>query len=228
MFVGKGLTDCSHFFAGDKRVGFLNVRKVACLNCAACCTGNFSAEHCENRKMCGEIYRPQVHLASGAREDAPQTRYSVTENGKKLAQAVRVNEIVGAECANETEPYILFKALTTAYEVTTVMYSSMKLEYKHNWMGEVLPGDMIIKGLKLDRRAGDLYTETPKVFYLFAEDTRGVVKAAPLQRKKSLRANKVQSEIVIYEIDEGSLNAIKKTVFLPEPYKPKRPHVPRS
>ena len=108
------------------------------------------------------------------------------------------------------------------------MYDSMQLEYKHNWMGEVLPGDIVIKGLKLDRRAGDLYSETSKVFYLFAEDTCGVVKASPLQRKKSLRANAMQSEIVIYEIDELSLNAVKKTVFMPEPYKPKRPRVPRT
>jgi hypothetical protein len=57
------------------------------------------------------------------------------------------------------------------------------------------------------------------VFYLFAEDVRGVVRASPLQRKKSLRANAQQSEILIYEIDEAGLNAVKKTVFLPEPYK---------
>jgi hypothetical protein len=71
-----------------------------------------------------------------------------------------------------------------------------------------------------------LYSETSKVFYLFAEDVRGVVRASPLQRKKSLRANAQQSEILIYEIDEAGLNAVKKTVFLPEPYKQKRPRVP--
>ena len=75
--------------------------------------------------MCGEVHRPKVHLASGAQEDKPETRYSVTENGKKLAKAVRVDDIVGAECVNETEPYILFKALSKAYEVTTAMYDSI-------------------------------------------------------------------------------------------------------
>ena len=40
-------------------------------------------------------------------------RYAVTTLGTKLGQAVQVDEIVGAECANESEPYILFKVITT-------------------------------------------------------------------------------------------------------------------
>ena len=155
--AGDGLTDCSHFFVGDRFVGFLNVRGVACLNCPACRDGDFTAAsvaQCANKRFCGEVHRPMVRLKSGAREDAPRTRYSVSENGIKVAGAVRMNEIVGAECANETEPYILFKALSTAYTVTADMYATMESEYKHNWMGEVRPDDLVIKGLKLDRRAG--------------------------------------------------------------------------
>ena len=42
-------------------------------------------------------------------------RYAVTTPGTKLGQAVQVDEIVGAECANESdqEPYIWFKVITT-------------------------------------------------------------------------------------------------------------------
>ena len=229
VLAGKPLTDRSHFFACDKYVGFLNVRDVACLNCAACSQGDFfvdRASRCENKHMCGEVSRAPVQLASGAREDTPKTRYSVSNEGLKLAKAVKIDEIVGAECANETEPYILFKALSESYEVTAEAYNNMQLEYKHNWMGEVCVGDLVIKGLKLDRRAGGLYSETTKVFYLFAEDTRGVVRAAALQRKQSQRAkgNKAKPEMLIYDVDDKSLEIVKKSVFLPEPlnFVPKR------
>ena len=118
------------------------------------------------------------------------------------------------------------------HEVSAEQYNTIPLEYKHNWMGEVCGGDLVIKGLKLDRRAGGLYSETVKVFYLFAEDTRGVVRAAPLQRKQSHRGGKSKSEIIIYDIDDDSLNNVKKFVFLPaansEPFTPNRPRVPHS
>lgn len=225
--TGSGITDISHFFAGDAYVGFLNVRPVACLNCSGCCNGNFTAANCENRRSCGEVERPPVLLKSGAREDTAQTRYSVTENGKKVAMAVRDGEIVGAECANETEPYILFKALGVAYEVTEDEYAKKTGEYKHNWMGEVKPGDWVIKGLKFDRRAGDLYSDTEKIFCLFIEDTRGVVNATPLARKISARNREKSTESVIYDVDGKSLDAVKKLVYLPEPFQQKRPRVPR-
>ena len=61
----------------------------------------------------GRVERWHVTLKSGAREDTPMARYAVTKPGTKLGQAVQVDEIVGAECANESEPYILFKVITT-------------------------------------------------------------------------------------------------------------------
>ncbi len=47
-----------------------------------------------------------------------------------------------------------------------------------------------------------------KLFYLFAEDTCGVVKASPLQRRQSARRN--NKEVITYEIDEKDLDRIKK------------------
>ena len=128
--------------------------------------------------------------------------------------------------ANETEPYILFKSVSSEYEVTESDFQSMAPEYKHNWMGEVRVSDKVIKGLKLDRRAGDTYSESSKLFYLFSEDVRGVVKATPLQRKRSARSK--SKEVVIYEIDQHSLDKIKQLVYLPEPFVPKRARVPRD
>ena len=65
-----------------------------------------------------------------------------------------------------------------------------------------------------------MYSEGSKIFYLFAEDTRGVVKASPLQRRQSVRRN--NKEVITYEIDEKDLDRINKLVFslAPEKYEP--------
>jgi hypothetical protein len=113
--------------------------------------------------------------------------------------------------------------------VTECEYAKAPSEYKHNGMGKVCPPsqtpenkpDVVIKGLKLDKRAGGLYSETSKVFYLFVEDCRGVVQASPLARKKSTRSGGHES--IIYEMDESGLDQIKKLVYIPEKYEAKRP-----
>ena len=125
---------------------------MACLNCATCSTGVFTPDsvlQCENLGLCGPLERCLVTRKSGAWDEAPQTRYQISEQGKKLAAAVRVGDIVGAECANETEPYILFEALPppqnvaasklASYIVDAANYDSMSAEYRYNWMGEDYP-----------------------------------------------------------------------------------------
>lgn len=110
--AGTGITNRCHFFSGDPYLNYVNARCVACLNCASCRLGVFTAEtvkKCSNLQMGGLLERCNVVLKSGARDEAPLTRYQVTELGVKKGWAVREQEIVGAECAHETEPYILFK-----------------------------------------------------------------------------------------------------------------------
>ena len=61
--------------------------------------------------------------------------------------------------------------------------------------------------------------------------TRGTVKATPLERRRGqsriVRAQSESSEVVVYEIDQSSLNEVKKLVFLPERYVAKRPRLVR-
>ena len=95
---------------------------------------------------------------------------------------------------------------------------------------QVQVGDCVMKGLKLDARAGDLYSQTSKIFYLFSvsEDTCGVVKATPLSRRKSSRNAAKQLESIIYEVDSIGLEKIKKSVYIPDAYIPKRPRLIRE
>ena len=84
--------------------------------------------------------------------------------------------------------------------------------------------DQIIEGLKLQERAGTMYAETDKVFWLFAEDARGMVTAMVMQRRRSRRA--VGPEVLIYEVNAKDILEIQKRVHLPGKFKPKRPRVP--
>ena len=87
------------FFVRDEFINFIGTRKVACLNCATCSTGVFTPDsvlQCENLGLCGPLERCLVTRKSGAWDEAPQTRYQISEQGKKLAAAARVGDIVGA------------------------------------------------------------------------------------------------------------------------------------
>lgn len=165
-----------------------------------------------------------VCLKSGAADECAKTRYAVSQEGISITTIAKVGDIVGAECASDSEPFILFKALSEAYVVTAADLQANELEYKHNWMGEVKVGDQIIKGLKLEQRAGTMYTETDKVFWLFAEDARGIVAAKVMQRRRSGRV--VGPEVFIYDASASDIIEIQKRVHLPGKFKPKRAFVP--
>jgi hypothetical protein len=56
----------------------------------------------------------EVKLKSGGRDSAVETRYcsGLQEAGEALAAQVKAGTMVGSECTNETEPFIVSLALT--------------------------------------------------------------------------------------------------------------------
>ena len=56
----------------------------------------------------------EVKLKSGNRDSAVETRYcsALQAEGEALAAQVQAGTMVGSECTNETEPYIVSLALT--------------------------------------------------------------------------------------------------------------------
>ena len=175
--------------------------------------------------MCGVIEYVSIEPCHH-RDEAPQTRHGMCAEGLKLAANVRVGQIVAGECANETEPYILFKCLGEMYTVTPDDYETNKGVYKHNWMGEVRPDDAVIKGLKLSRNRDGSFTETKCEFWLFAEDTRGVLKHKVVSRRQSNRTPQAPSSL-IYTVCGDAIAAVERIVYIPNSaYVPKRKPVP--
>ena len=85
---------------------------------------------------------------------------------------------------------------------------------------------ILVAGLKLLKRANNIYTETDRVFYLFAEDTRGVVRTEAMEKRTSSRIAGRTDDKAVYKINEGDIEEMKKLVFIPnEKYVPKRPQL---
>ena len=69
---------------------------------------------CENVPFCGGLLTKPVQLVSGGRDTAVETRYCSTLQAAGQGEAAKVQpgNMVGSECTNETEPYIISLALS--------------------------------------------------------------------------------------------------------------------
>ena len=70
---------------------------------------------CTNVPFCGGLLTKEVKKKRGGRDVVAETRFSaaVKEAGFARAAEVQANTIVGSECSNETEPYIISVALSS-------------------------------------------------------------------------------------------------------------------
>ena len=129
----------SHFFINHGVVGSVKIRKIACLTCDGC--KGYRYGQCRNSPFCGPLLTKQIKLKSGGRDSAIETRHctGLQESGERLASQVSAGTIVGSECTNEAEPYIISLAL--AEEAT------WHGEDDTNWMGKIVEGTCTLRFL---------------------------------------------------------------------------------
>jgi hypothetical protein len=123
----------SHFFMNCGQVGQIHVRKIACLNCENCRVQKY--RQCRNVPFCGGLLSKNVKHKSGARDHAAETRYcsAIQDAGRALAVQVQAGTVIGSECVDEAEPYIVSLALTEEMTWEGVDGNS--------WMGAIVAGD---------------------------------------------------------------------------------------
>jgi hypothetical protein len=124
---------------------------------------------CTNVPFCGGLLTKEVKKKRGGRDVAAETRLStaVKEAGLARAAEVQANTMVGSECSNETEPYIISVALSSEQVWEGADGNS--------WMGTIKAGDKYIQATKLRRGATELlYVATDRDFYINSEDVRFV------------------------------------------------------
>lgn len=127
-------TMSGHFFANCNEVGQIEVKKLSCLNCPGCKLHNY--QQCENTGMCGSIVKRPVTLKSQARDTAPETRHCEHLKAAGRQRAVKVEEgmLVGSECADDREPYIISLALSNQ--------QSWQGPDDSSWMGRIKEGTL--------------------------------------------------------------------------------------
>jgi hypothetical protein len=126
------ITMKSHFFSNCGQTGYIQVREIACLTCTSCQDHKY--RQCENVSFCGGLLTKPVSLKRGGRDEAVETRYcnQLKENGTELAKQVQPGTMVGSECTNETEPYIVSLALSAE--------KIWEGEPGKSWMGRIEAG----------------------------------------------------------------------------------------
>ena len=124
----------SHFFANAQDCSKIYVKRLACFNCNSCrCHRYRQCEHSQGR--CGSLLSKPVNMKSGARDHAAETRNStrIKEAGEAKAKLIKVGMLIGSECDNESEPYIISIAVTEEKEWRGGLLD-------RTWMGKIKDG----------------------------------------------------------------------------------------
>jgi len=153
--LAGSITSKTHFFRNNKQAGSIDVREIACLNCSGCKHGKW--RQCENTAYCGHLLTKPVKQKSGAMEHAAETRSRrrtkeeeerVQQDDIERARQVVAGMVVGAECTNETEPFVICEALDKER-----VWSG---EDGSCWMGAISVDMQYIKPRKFKRGADEL------------------------------------------------------------------------
>ena len=207
--LAGSVTMKSHFFRNNKQTGSIDVREIACLNCSGCRHGKW--RRCENTAYCGHMLTKPVTQKSGAREHAADTRSrrrteqeegKVQQAGLDQAKEIEIGMVVGAECTNETEPFIVCAALSSER-----VWSG---EDGSCWMGSISEGMQYIRARKYRRGVDELmYSSTDCEFNLSSEDVRVAnMEHKPVEVRRSSRAS-VVSNVQTITLVRKSLEKLK-------------------
>ena len=203
----------SHFFMNIQKAGWIDVREVACLNCNHC--SRHAYKRCENVAFCGQVEAREAAKKSGGREYAAETRLSgnVQRHGLRRAKRVRAGMLIGSECANETEPYIVSVALDSEREWTE---QDDSVRAGTCWMGRITVGMPYVRARKCKEGAdGLLYCTTECEFNMSSEGVRVVeMEHEEVAVRRSSRAS-VTSNVKTFRLSKGAVHKLKHRCWQP-------------
>jgi hypothetical protein len=213
--LAGSVTMKSHFFRNNKQTASIDVREIACLNCNSCRHGKY--RRCENVAFCGHLLTKPVQQKSGAREHAAETRSkrrteaeeeAVQAEGLERASQVVAGMVVGAECTNETEPFVVCVALDSER-----VWSG---DDGSCWMGSISEGMRYIRARKYKKGVDELmYSSTDCEFNLSSEDVRvPSMEYKDVEVRRSSRAS-VVSNVKTITLGRKCLELLKARSFNP-------------
>ena len=191
-----------------------------------------------NTRFCGPLLTREVKLKSGGRDVSAETRHcsSIQQAGEERAAQVQPGTMVGSECTNETEPYIVSIALTaqmvwegpddTSWMGTITEGCRIELckylidfDYSVVCVLTMLTGDKYIRAKKLIRGATDLmYVTSEREYNLHSGDVRVInMKHKEVEVRKSSRKAVVLCSVgkKTYSFDEKEINTLMTLCWQP-------------
>lgn len=203
---GNGVATMGHLWWEYRQPGWIKCREYACLTCINCRQQKFSSCVCGTARV-NTVRTCQVKfLHSNKRVEEKETG----KKGVERSRLAKPGDLIGAECANDTEPYIVCEVVRG--------FDTWTGEDGKSWMGKITAGDEYIVCNKYEKRGADcLYTEMKKEFYLLATDTRIIFhnhKKIERKRETSARSSKGASDVKMYMLDSDELQTLKCRVYM--------------
>jgi len=173
----------------------------------------------------------QLWLADGQRTLIQQTlqRKHFDKHGLVISKQIREHDVFAAECGDLEHPKgvkcktVILLAIETAHTV-----EQQTREHRHNWLGEVRSGDVVIKAVLMVHSDGNpeyIYIETGKVVFVPVEDCRQRLRAEQFSETKYTvpRGN----EMSAYQINLQDLDDVEELKLIPG-FKQKRQVIPTT
>jgi len=193
---GKNCTEKSHLFYEDHDINNVRCREYACLTCEACMQLKFHQCALGWDKV-GPIHRCKIRKVSGGLEYERVTNQAARE----MAEQVAIGDILGSECTNTTEPYLISRALSAL----TPNPDGISC----HWMGHIEAGTPYIKCKKYCKNSEFNYSEMVYEFLLPFDDLKLVLKKSNhiTPARSSARAGARRHDII--ELDENELTLLQ-------------------
>ena len=205
--LGKPVTQQGHLWIECKQPGSIKCREYACLTCESCSRLLF--QQCKlGIHRVGVLHTCAIKTDSGALVVDRETG----RMGLERAQTAVCGALIGAECANKTEPYIVCSVL----EPLKIWVGPPG----HSWMGQIREGDNFLKCQKYQRRTDTVYMEAAgsnSTFFLIADDVRIVFEQhVKQQRVERSRRGGTQSapQPTTFQLAESELETLKNRVYI--------------
>lgn len=199
----KPCTEVSHFWLETRQLDEIMCREYACLTCAKCSVLKF--RHCElGWKRVGVLHTCLIRREHGGREEPRVTIATALEQ----AATVKEGDLIGAECANTTEPYIVARVTKALHKLGQV--------FKCPWMGTYEPNTPLLNCVKYEKRNSDgMYAEMHKrSFTLAAEDLRIVFKEHTEVQPQRASGRNAQARVPIVKLSRCELDTLRLRVHI--------------
>ena len=151
----------------------------------------------------GPIQTSEIRFESGGRDRFGRSAIA----GDERACRVKKGDLIGAECINTNEPYIVWEALGPK--------AIWDGDDSRCWMGMIHKGEEYIACRKYDKRSELMYSEMDKEFRLSASDCRIIFEKHRLHaRPRVSKLNPERQVAKIYYIDKDEMSSLQCRVCM--------------